>query len=541
MARAVLLFERKTLPRWANWLPPLLTGLLLWVYVDQQKMRFVITGAIFLAQSGALAWFVYRTYRENGGAGRALVAFSLASMAAALLLRTIIYAFNLAPAQSFTAPSLIQTLTYLLVIVLLVLASLGFLFMAKERSDRALIVSEQHFRAFFERAMVGMATVTPEHRWIEVNQALCQMLGYSREELMRTSWVELTAADELAASMALFGRVLAGEIDDYEIDKRYRHKNGTYIDAHLAVRGLRKRDGSVDYFVVLIEDISLRKSSEAELAQRLAEMTALNRKLESAQTQLLQSEKLASIGQLAAGVAHEINNPIGFVKSNLGTLQDYTTSLFRLAEAGVAHAGDQHKGELAELDFLREDLQALLAESRDGVERVSKIVQDLKDFSRVGDTQWQWVDIHQGLDSTLNIAWNEFKYKCHVTKQYGALPEIYCLPSQLNQVFMNLLVNAAQAIEASGEVTICTECAGAEAVRISIRDNGAGISPEHLHRIFDPFFTTKPVGKGTGLGLSLAWGIIARHRGKIEVESEPGIGTRFTITLPIESAVQSAD
>jgi signal transduction histidine kinase len=263
--------------------------------------------------------------------------------------------------------------------------------------------------------------------------------------------------------------------------------------------------------------------------------------LREAQNQLLQSEKMASIGQLAAGVAHEINNPIGFVNSNLGTLGNYVQDLLHLAEAGAASPAGKALAETIDLDFLRSDIPALLNESKDGLNRVRKIVQDLKDFSRVGEVHWQLADIHQGLDSTLNIVANEIKYKCTVSKEYGKLPPIFCLPSQLNQVFMNLLVNAAQAIETRGEIIIRTELAGNDAVRIKISDTGRGIAPEHLNRLFDPFFTTKPVGKGTGLGLSLAWSIIARHHGQIEVTSTVGQGSTFTITLPIKPPAESAD
>ena len=169
-----------------------------------------------------------------------------------------------------------------------------------------------------------------------------------------------------------------------------------------------------------------------------------------------------------------------------------------------------------------------------------KIGKDLKDFSRVGEAEWQWADIHQCLDSTLNIVWNELKYKCTVTKQYAAgLPQIRCLPSQLNQVFMNLLLNAAQAIPDKGEITIGTLPAGEDAIQIVIHDSGTGIPAENLQRIFDPFFTTKPIGKGTGLGLSIVWGIVGRHHGKIEASSAVGAGTTFTLTLPVSQSEET--
>ena len=282
----------------------------------------------------------------------------------------------------------------------------------------------------------------------------------------------------------------------------------------------------------------------AALSQQLAALTESNRKLEEAQFQLLQSEKLASIGQLAAGVAHEINNPIGFINSNLGTLGDYVESLLAIdaAYAQAQHALDPSVQLAFEpvsalktsLDyaFMVDDLRQLIKESRDGLERVKTIVRDLKDFARVGSAEWAWADIHQGLESTLNIVWNELKYKATVEREYGTLPRVHCIPSQLNQVFMNLLVNAAHAIEGQGVIRVRTGCNDKQ-VWVEVIDTGIGIPPKNINRIFDPFFTTKALGKGTGLGLSLAWGIVQRHRGSIEVQSEPGKGTTFKVLLPI--------
>ena len=284
------------------------------------------------------------------------------------------------------------------------------------------------------------------------------------------------------------------------------------------------------------------KKFNAQLVHQVDEGTHA---LEQAQLQLMQSEKMASIGQLAAGVAHEINNPIGFVGSNLGTLSGYLQDIFSIIaayeKAGTLAGNDAAFEEVRSLrqkldyDYLKEDIAQLLSESMDGLARVRKIVQDLKGFSHVSDTVWEWADIHQGLDSTLNLVWNELKYRCTVSKNYGPLPKIRCLPTQLNQVFMNLLVNAGQAIVDKGEITITTECVGDASVRISISDTGTGIAPAALPRVFDPFFTTKPVGKGTGLGLSLTWGIVERHGGKIEVASEVGKGTTFAVTLPVDA------
>jgi signal transduction histidine kinase len=286
------------------------------------------------------------------------------------------------------------------------------------------------------------------------------------------------------------------------------------------------------------------ESAKVELVRRNRELTELNEKLSRAQEQLLQSEKLASIGQLAAGVAHEINNPISFVFSNFGTLDLYLADLLRVlgqyeeAEPYITDAAMKARiGALrqqVELDYLVDDVPVLMSESREGIERVRKIVQDLKDFSRVdGHQDWQWVDLHHGIDSTLNIVNNEVKYKADLVKQYGVLPEVECLPSQINQVILNIVVNGAQAISgARGRITIRTGVDG-DCVWIEIADTGSGIPKAIQSRIFDPFFTTKAIGSGTGLGLSLSYGIIQKHHGRIEVHSEAGAGTTFRIVLPV--------
>jgi len=300
--------------------------------------------------------------------------------------------------------------------------------------------------------------------------------------------------------------------------------------------------------VFSFRDITARKQAEEALQREKEEQKALIKKLEEAHNQLLQSEKMASIGQLAAGVAHEINNPIGYVNSNLGTLGQYVENLFKVADAyeraESALAGHPLLDEIRSLkqetdwEYLKQDVRDLLRESGEGIGRVKQIVQDLKDFSHVDQAEWQWVDLHKGLDSTLNIVHSEIKYNAEVVREYGSLPQVECLASQLNQVFMNMLVNASHAIGegARGRITIRTGAEG-DMVWVEISDTGKGIAPENLKRIFDPFFTTKPVGKGTGLGLSLSYGIVDKHQGSIEVESEVGQGTTFRIRLPVRQGM----
>jgi signal transduction histidine kinase len=295
---------------------------------------------------------------------------------------------------------------------------------------------------------------------------------------------------------------------------------------------------------------------EAAVEERTGKLVRANEALQAEmverkhlESQLVQSEKLASIGQLAAGVAHEINNPIGYIFSNFGMLEGYLDKLFEMLSAYEIAEGNVGPPEIAErlaslretmqLDFLKEDVPGLMRESKEGIVRVRTIVQDLKDFSRVDSAQeWQWASLHQGIDSTLNVVASEVRYQADVVKEYGRIPDIECLPSQLNQVVMNLVVNAAHAMGPQrGCITLRTGTEGDD-VWLEVADTGCGIPAENLSRVFDPFFTTKPIGKGTGLGLSLSYGIVQKHRGHIDVRSEVGKGTTFRVVLPVRQLAQ---
>ncbi len=356
-------------------------------------------------------------------------------------------------------------------------------------------------------------------------------------------WLFFTAAPLRDAR----GRVIGAIETLVDISERKRAEE-SLRRAHDELEGLveRRTTQLAQAKAALEEDVRRRQASEAELRRRNEELQQLNARLQETQAQLLQSEKMASIGQLAAGVAHEINNPIGFVQSNLGTLERYLDDLGRViaaldtaaaqlpAEHPAARAVARAKQE-SDFDFLQEDLPALVQQSKDGVDRVRKIVADLKDFSRADNSQeWQLADLHRGIESTLNIVTNEIKYRARVSCEFGALPAVECLPSQLNQVFLNLLVNAAQAIPDGRQGSIVVRSgADAERVWVEVEDDGKGIAPEALGRIFDPFYTTKPVGQGTGLGLSLSYGIVQAHGGRIEVRSSPNAGSCFRVVLPI--------
>ena len=299
----------------------------------------------------------------------------------------------------------------------------------------------------------------------------------------------------------------------------------------------------------------LNQSLEEKIARRtqaLSEKNELleqsNKELKETQQQLFQAEKMASVGQLAAGVAHEINNPVGFVSSNLNTLTDYL-SMFQILmtlvkklqpdadiEAQKALITEIHQFYAQhDFDFISEDVTPLIEESVEGLARVSEIVKGLKVFSRIDSDEKQWFDLNHCLNTTLKMVNNKLKYICKVEKQFADLPRVYFNVGKLTQVFTNLLINAGQAIEATGKqgvITVHTYLQGKQVI-VDITDTGCGISEENLEKLFNPFFTTKPEGQGTGLGLSITYGIIQEHGGSIEVTSKEGEGSRFIITLPV--------
>ena len=314
--------------------------------------------------------------------------------------------------------------------------------------------------------------------------------------------------------------------------------NGDQFPINLVYSGFRQdRDWA---FAVFIRDKTEEKMAEDALLKAYQD-------LQDTQAHLHESEKMASIGQLAAGVAHEINNPVGYVKSNLGTLKEYVVEILQLvggyeAVLEAVKQGDpetqratihQVKTMSGKMDvaFLLEDLSCLVDESIEGIDRVCQIVQNLKDFSHVDEQDRKSSNLNDGLESTLKIVGNELKYKAEVCTELGSIPKVMCYPQQLNQVFVNLLVNAAQAITERGKIWIRTYHNDGYVV-VEVEDTGKGISAEDMKKVFDPFFTTKPVGKGTGLGLSVSYGIIKRHGGRIEVESDLGKGTTFRVLLP---------
>jgi two-component system, NtrC family, sensor kinase len=345
------------------------------------------------------------------------------------------------------------------------------------------------------------------------------------------------------------------EMNGLELCKEIRQTN---LSRYVYVILLTSKDQAEDAVAALdagADDYIRKPFNPDELKARILagnRIIELEENQKKANAQLFQSEKMASIGQLAAGVAHEINNPTGFVSSNLKTLTDYQNDLNNLIKHYRKLISDlketnrenlsssiqkqiEQIGSLeeeADIDFILEDIMDLISDCKEGSARIKKIVIDLKDFAHPGEDKIQSADINDGIETTLNVVWNEIKYKATVNKELGKLPAVKCYPQQLNQVFMNLFVNAAQAMEKQGEISISTR-ADNGFVEIKIGDTGSGIDKENLARIFDPFFTTKDVGKGTGLGLNVAYNIIKKHKGTIDVKSQMGKGTVFKIRLPV--------
>ncbi len=295
----------------------------------------------------------------------------------------------------------------------------------------------------------------------------------------------------------------------------------------------------------LFHEISIRTASALSNLIYLRQSQEASEKLAEAQSQLMQTEKMASIGQLAAGVAHEINNPLGYVSSNISVLKEHLNDLFMLLNAyedtisngttGIKDIGqlDTLKQKI-DLTYLSQDIPNIISESEEGLARVKDIVRDMKDYSRVDSgIVWEYVDLSDLMDRALKIVWNELKYKAEIKKNYHKIPAIQCIPTQISQVIVNLLVNAAQSITTFGKIHLNLFLLTEGWVCIEIRDTGEGIPQDRIKKLFDPFFTTKPVGKGTGLGLSVSYKIINAHDGRIEVESHVGCGTSFKVHLPV--------
>ena len=431
----------------------------------------------------------------------------------------------------------------------------------------ALRESEDRFKELADNLQALIWVTNAKHLPIFCNQHWFKTFGFKPGQVDKQKWINTIHPSDRDRVCSAYEQA-ADELSKLQIEYRLCLADNSEIwILETAVPRIRQ-NGVFAGLMGCGMDITTQKQAEttlAEINQQLEELvnqrtqalltanqtleleknqqTLLNQQLQEAQTHLIQSEKMASIGQLAAGVAHEINNPLGYIFTNLNSLTRYIQDLVKAAELSehliqqlpvdnVDVLNYKQFIKTIDLSFLKEDALDLVAESLEGASRAKRIVQDLRDFSRIDKQERALFDVEAGLNATLNIVNNELKYKAEIIKEFSGLTPIECVGAQLNQVFMNLLINAAQAIEEFGKITIRTGHQDAGWVWVEIEDTGNGMSEATKARIFDPFFTTKPVGKGTGLGLSLSYKIINDHNGRFEVDSQPGKGTRFRIYLP---------
>jgi len=368
--------------------------------------------------------------------------------------------------------------------------------------------------------------------YIGCNRAFEQFFGMSQHELINRSirGINPMQPHELHEKM---DRECLDMDHPCRYEARLVNADNREVDVIITKAPYLSNMGKSGGIVGTFTDITERKQSEIILQQM--------------QGQIIQQEKMASIGQLAAGVAHEINNPMGFITSNLTSLGKYADRLDEYIAALQQSLGScpSHPDTVAidklrqklKVDYIISDVRELVNESLDGANRVRNIVQNLKSFSRLDQVECCRINLNETLETTINIAWNELKYIATLERDFGNIPEIICFPQQLNQVFLNLLVNAAQAMETQGNIIVRT-WNDSDWVYVSVADSGKGIPEEAQRRVFEPFFTTKEAGKGTGLGLSISADIVRKHGGEITVSSKVGAGATFTVRLPLKSPLR---
>ena len=384
--------------------------------------------------------------------------------------------------------------------------AIGFVRDISERVAREEAYTREisQYISMINTAPVMMYLKDIEHRYVIVNEAFCQLVGKGLSEIRGKTDYEIFPSEKADTN--------------HEDDTKVMQTNETVIKHE---ESMTNTLGEKKWFTttkVPIHDYLGNITGVVGLTQDVTE-------LHMGREKLIQADKLAAIGTLAAGVAHEINNPIGFINSNLNTMGKYLKKI-------KSYIDEPDEDDREDINDIIDDFKDAIEESVDGTNRVKKIVADLKSFSRVDKSDKEAVNLNEGIESTLNIVWNELKYNCKVEKEFGELPDIYCYPNQINQVFMNILVNAGHAIEGDNGLIKIKTWHENNSIYISIKDNGKGIPPENQKKIFEPFYTTKEVGKGTGLGLSLVYDIVKKHNGHIEVNSEVGVGTEFVISLP---------
>ncbi|MFM9266710.1 PAS domain S-box protein [Tychonema sp. BBK16] len=423
----------------------------------------------------------------------------------------------------------------------------------------------------YDRAMAATSTgivisdaTQPKHPIVYCNPAFESITGYQRKEILGENCRFLQGSDTDPAALEIIRKALESESECQVILKNYRKDGSAFWNA-LSISPVRDRTGKLTHFIGVQRDITEGKKSEealqkseAQSREQATELATALKEIKDTHTQLVQSEKMSSLGLLIAGVAHEINNPIGFIYSNLAHLRNYAEDLLHILELYEHHYPDpvaeiKAEKEIIETDFLVKDLPQILSSMNVGVERISQIVKSLRNFSRNDNSEMKPVNLHEGIDSTLlilnhRLKGNGEKPAIQIVKAYTDLPAVECFPGPINQVFMNILSNAIDALEDwdkhrefsemrhnPSQIKISTRVDNINFAEIKITDNGPGMTEEVQRHIFDTFFTTKPIGKGTGMGLSISHQIVVeKHKGELNCISELGNGTEFIIRIAIE-------
>ena len=411
----------------------------------------------------------------------------------------------------------------------------------RKLTDEALRKSEEKHRQLIEVMNEGFAILSREGIITYANRRLCDMMGYSCGELIdrpTTDFLDETNVENMQNHVS---SRTEGKNRPYEVE--WVKKNGEILPTIVSPMPLFDEAGEFTGNVAVLTDISELKRIEKELIEKNEQLEEALNRAEEMQTHLILTEKMASLGQITAGVAHEIKNPLGFIKGNISPLKRDVTDLLLLLEKYEAVVREQNlQDRFPEIETLKNEMDfdetvseihLLMKGIQEGAGRTTQIVKSLGNFSRMDDEQIATGNIHEGIDSTLTLLSSEIGAGITIKKEYGDLPDIECFPGKLNQVFMNILSNAIQAIDGKGEISIETALEDKNVV-ISVRDSGKGMPGEVRKRIFEPFFTTKKMGKGSGLGLAISYNIITQHHGKISVDSEPGEGTEFIIAIPVK-------
>jgi PAS domain S-box-containing protein len=389
----------------------------------------------------------------------------------------------------------------------------------------------QRYIELYEYAPVGYVTLSRDGLIEQCNLAGAALFAVPRANCAGRPFVSLLAPNAQGAFNGFLERVFSSTA---QLAGDFEFQRPDQVRLHGQV--LAQADANGRRCLLTVSDISERVQAQAEIARRLAEVSALKTDLEAAQLQVWEVQQVAAVDLLAAGAAHAINNPLAFVRANLSTLGGYLAELLAHCDAlaGVSLAApDSLPPGQREVDFIRDDAATLVAESLAGLDRLRDIVVALTAFARPDQPRWQWADLQAILASALSMVADEINRRAEIVRDFAELPKICCEPAQIKQVFLILLLNAAQSIEARGVITLRSGCCD-ERVWFEVEDNGCGIAERDCKRIFDPFFTTRAAGQGVGLGLALARTVLVRHLGTIDVCSRLGVGTVVRVTLPIQ-------